>query len=227
MQRKICAAVVFSALIATASGSEPPAVAGFAPPPPVKGSRYSPGVPGRAYDSAKFTQSIFVLDERDTIRPIAIATLPDKRWHQPGGLEGIKGWRSERYRHLPENARVKTWVGNIEVENSLKYKQHNRGILRSYPNGTRFDELLINDDTGRVFEHRSRFKIDGTWKSAIEFKDEQARPEGYTGLTVSCSSCHAEAGTGKYDAGLVPGGDTVLSDPLDWSVWQRNSPEAK
>jgi cytochrome c len=69
-----------------------------------------------------------------------------------------------------------------------------------------------------MFEHRVRSKDSGRWYSRIEYVDEAARPDGYTGLKVSCASCHSEAGTGKYNDGLVPGGDTVLSDPLDWSL---------
>lgn len=228
------AAVLVGAAFALA---QPPAFFLVSPAAPA----YDPGIPdgAEAYDSAKYTQSIFVLNDADTIRPIPIADLPDRRWHQPGGMQGVKGWRSERFRYLPAGTTVKAWVGNIEVDNSIKtgrlkpdgtpetFKQHNRGLLRSYPDGTRFDEVLRNATTGAVFEHRVREKKDGKWVSTVYHKDESEYPAGYTGLTVSCSSCHSETATGKYDAGLVPGGDTVFSDPLEWTVWTANPPEVR
>lgn len=225
-------AIVFILALATAASADPlppPVVevlpSEFLPPPVVV---YDPGIPEKSkkYESARYTQSISVLNDRDHIEVVSIAKLPDKRWHQPGGLDGIRGWKSERYKYVPEGSRVKSWVGNISVKNGLGYFQENRGILRKYPDGTRFDELLINESTERVFEHRVRTKVDGKWKSVVAFKDENEFPKGYTGLKVSCTSCHGEAGTGGYAVGLVPGGDTVLSDPLEWTIWFKNSPES-
>lgn len=204
--------------------------------PPKKAApveEYDPGIPkgAKKYRSARWSQNSFILNDRDTIRPIRVRDLPDKRWHQPGGMEGVSGWKNETYRTLPEGKTVRTFVGNLLIENSIKtgrlkpdgtpehHKQWGRTIQRLYPDGTRFDEVLRNAETGRVFEHRVREKKDGKWLSTVYHKDEGARPAGYTGLTVSCTSCHGEAGTGKYDKGLVPGGDTVLGDPLDWGVW--------
>ncbi|QJW98723.1 hypothetical protein [Frigoriglobus tundricola] len=174
-----------------------------------------------AYAPARVTQSISVLNDRDHIEAVAIAALEDTRWHQPGGLGGVDRslYRSETYRTLPAQGRVRTWVGDIGVKNSFGFVQQNRGIRRAYPVGTRFDEVLVNAKTGKAFEQRTREKAADGWLSTVAFADEEERPAGYTGLKVSCSSCHNEAGTGKYAAGLVPGGDTVLSDPLDWSVW--------
>jgi hypothetical protein len=246
LNRKILPALaVVLALVPAAVAAEFTVTAGFvvvptaepAPAPKPKAARYVPDIPGRKYDGAKFTQSISVLNDRDRIEPAPILKMPDRRWHQPGGMEGVTGWRSERFRFLPDGHRVRAWIGNVEVENSIRtgrlkadgtpehFKQHNRALLRSYPDGTRFDELLVNADTGDVFEHRVRLKKDGKWLSEVYHKDEGAFPKGYSGLTASCSSCHAEAGTGKYDAGLVPGGDTVLSDPLPWELWFAQPPE--
>lgn len=204
---------------------------------------YIPDLPAGSvkYEPAKFTQSIAVSSNRDEILPFPIASLKDTRWHQPGGLLGVKGWTAEKFRTLPTGSSVKTWVGDITVNNSIPvgfnpqlnrfiqpptynddgsyvtYTQKNRGLKREYPVGTRFDEVLRAD--GKVFEHRVRVKDKSGWDSRVEFEDAAARPSGYTGLTVTCSSCHDEAGTGKYNSGLVPGSDTVLSDPLEWRLW--------
>lgn len=207
--------------------------------PPEFKDVYDPEIPKAAssYDSAKWTQSISVLNsggiDYDIIKPFKIAEMEDKRWHQAGGMQGIKGWSAKRYRLLPSPVTYR--VEDIEIENSIPtgktkpdgtpehFRQKNRGIVRVYPDRTRFDELLYNGD--KLFEHRVREKVDGQWESRVAYKDVESRPEGYTGLKVSCSSCHSEAGTGKYNEGLVPGGDTVLSDPLDWSVSKQKSPE--
>lgn len=186
-------------------------------PPPVLGERY---------DSAKETQTIFILNDRDVIRKAPI----DKDWHHSGGLEKInpKLWKSEKSRHIP--GEVRYWVGDLRVKNGImapngeEYTQLNRAIRREYPPGTVFTDVLKNE-AGEVFEQRVREKLpSGTWRARVTFTDEKARPQGYAGLAVTCASCHDQAGTGKYGSGdppkgLVPGGDTVFSDPLDWSVW--------
>jgi len=239
MSRYALALLVLAALASAGAAADFDVRPGFlVVGPPAAAPEYDPLLPDGAepYESARYTQNIAVVNDRDRIAPHTIASLPDRRWHQPGGLEGVSGWRSERYRHLP--GPVRTWVGNVEVENSIPtgrlkpdgtpehYRQFNRSIQREYPDGTRFDELLVNAATGKVFEHRVRTKRAGRWLSEVWHKDEAQFPAGYAGLKVSCSSCHAEAGTGKYDAGLVPGGDTVLSDPLPWHVAGLASPEA-
>lgn len=208
---------LFALIVLALTGGAAPA-AGYVPVLPAGAEQYTP---------AKYTQSISVLDERDDIRPTPVNGLSDPRWHAPGGLAGLDGWRSEKFRYVPSQRRVRSWIGNIGVRNSFGYVQQNRGIQREYPTGTRFDELLINTKTDSVFEHRVREKWSDGWRSTVHFTDETARPTGYTGLKVSCSSCHAEAGTGKYNEGLVPGGDTVLSDPLEWTVWVSASPEGQ
>ncbi len=234
---------------------------GTVPPPlePVAKERtyppYTPLLPDGAkeFKGDGWTQSIAAFTEsfggKPILDPFPIVNLPDKRWHQPGGMEGVNGWKAEKFRFIPEGATVKTLVGPTTVENSAqKYTEHynpaNRrvervyqfkddgkpdmnvqqelALRRDYPLGTRFDEVLTNTETGKVFEHRVREKTapDGfvKWVSRVEFKDEGSRPKGYTGLKSSCSSCHNICGTGKYGAGLIPGGDTVFSDPLDWSL---------
>lgn len=166
------------------------------------------------YHSAKYTQSIAVVDGRDRIERVPILRLRERKWRFSGGLMEVdkKEWVSEKYRTLPEP--VKHRVRDIAVWNGSNF-QNNRGIVRDYPNGTRFDDVLSNKD-GVVFEHRTRVKKDGKWSSSVIYSDVKARPAGYNGLKVTCASCHDEAGSGGYGEGLVPGGDTVLSDPLDW-----------
>jgi hypothetical protein len=186
-------------------------------PPPAD---YTPELPKGAvrYESETHTQKVFVLSERDVIQRVRIRDLLDRRWHQPGGLEGVTGWTSERYRTLPDGVGVRVWVGDLVVKNGLGYRQPNKAILRIYPEGTRFDEILRNSETKKIFEHRSRILKSSGWESRVEYAGSAARPRGYSGLKVSCASCHREAGTGGYAEGLVPGGDTVLGDPMPWQL---------
>jgi hypothetical protein len=172
------------------------------------------------YKRAAFTQSIFNRGIQEPVSRLLVAP----KWHQSGGMEGIKGFRSDLYRFLPALPRV--WIGEIEVNNGgdiTHYNQFGRivsvergkstqiefGWKVEYANGTRFLDVLSTG--GKVFEVRSRTKGDGKWASLLLFEDKAARPLGYTGLTVSCASCHSQAGTGGYATGLVPGGDGVLS----------------
>lgn len=172
------------------------------------------------YKSEKYTQSIFRIDNQDAIRKVLIINLEDKKWLQSGGMRGIKGWRSDKYKLIPEKPSY--WLDDIKVKNGIgpNTHQNNLGLKRKYAEGTRFDDVLSNDKNV-VFEHRSRRKIYGNWRSSILYYNIEARPAGYKGLSITCISCHREAGTGKYAVGLVPGGDTILSDPMYWDMAKR------
>lgn len=153
------------------------------------------------------------------ILKVRITDLPDKDWHSSGGVGGIDGVVSDKYRS--GGKAVQSW-GPVTMTNGLldstgaPATQVEFGVVRTYPDGARFDDVLSYK--GVVFEHRVREKVGGKWASSVAYKDPAARPPGYAGLKVSCASCHDRAGTGGYAAGLVPGGDTVFSDPLDWAV---------
>jgi hypothetical protein len=178
-------------------------------------------VPGEKFVGGNWTQSIAVVNERDSIEPVSRSRL-EKKWRVPGGMENLAGWRVEKYKYIPE--KPATWIGNISVKNNLGYYQNNRGLLRRYADGTRFDEVLINQDSGKVFEHRVAVKKEGKWSRYVESSDAEARPGGYTGLKQTCASCHSEAGSGEYGVGLVSGADTVISDPLPWELVGRRDP---
>jgi hypothetical protein len=182
----------------------------------------------KKFTSATTTQSIYIQPYSDGSNWHHIDHYPvsrlEEKWRVSGGMEGLSGWKSDKYRTLPPNGEVKTWTELIPVTNRFGLIQLNKGIRRSYPDGTRFDDILSTE--GIVFEHRVRRKESGVWKSEIIYENKLARPEGYTGLKVSCSSCHSQTGTGIYGAGLVPGADTIISDPLDWSaVWVKEPVE--
>lgn len=188
------------------------ALLGAAPTP----SKWESPVPApsgaRKFTPETRTQSIYRLNSRDTIDLNPIKALKPK-WHQSGGMQGVAGFSSHKYVTLPEAP--KSWVGTIQVWNGHNY-QPNKGLRVAYPEGTRFDDILTNAE-GTTFEHRVREKVNGTWRSRVVYSDKEARPAGYTGLKQTCASCHDEAGSGGYAVGLTPGGDTVLSYPMDWN----------
>ncbi len=163
------------------------------------------------YRQERYTQSIYVLGNRDVIEKVPISGI-DPKWHVSGGMEGVKGVKSDKFRLVP--GKIETWTALIQVDNSMGFKQDNRALLRSYPDGTRFDDVLSYK--GVVFEHRSRQKQSGKWKSEVLYEDKAARPKGYTGLVSTCGACHNKSASGSYDKGLVPGGDTIISDPMNW-----------
>lgn len=183
---------------------------------------YAPDLPPgcESYQPARHTQSIYRLDSRPRIDRVSTDAL-EAKYRVSGGMVGVRGWRSAKFRLLPRAPRYR--IALISVKNSYGYMQEEQGIVREYADGTRFDDVL-SSDAGVVFEHRVREKQGGRWTSSIAYKDESARPKGYAGLSVSCASCHGDAGSGGYAVGLVPGGDTVISDPMDWSLVAVESP---
>lgn len=169
----------------------------------------------RPFAGTKETQSLYILGSRHVVEKVSTDTL-EAKWRTSGGLVGVRGWASAKYRLVPGG--VATRLGWVSITNGLGYEQAARGLVRSYPDGARFDDVLSNSD-GVVFEHRIREKKGGKWFSRVAYKDEAARPKGYAGLTVGCATCHMDnPGSGSYGKGLIPGGDTVFSDPLDWKV---------
>jgi hypothetical protein len=162
---------------------------------------------------AKYTQSIFKLNDAPTIWRVNRDRL-ESHWHQSGGMDGVARhlYKSEIRKYLPAAPVVEQRL--IGVLNSFGYYQNEYGWTRKYPNGTAFIDRLSNPKTGKDFEVRVREKKNGEWKSAVAFSDPSERPAGYHGLKQSCSFCHDQAGSGGYGVGLVPGGDTIISDPF-------------
>ena len=165
------------------------------------------------YTRARFTQRISVTNGRDAILPVPRENV-DNEWLHSGGLRGVRGWKSDVYKYVPEGASASAYVANLPVWNGSNF-QYNRGYYREYPNGTQFFDILSNTETGRVFEAREASKKNGNWTRRVVFTDAEQRPHGYTGLTQSCASCHDHnPGTGGYAVGMIPGSDTVFSDPF-------------
>lgn len=163
------------------------------------------------YAPAKNTQSLSRVGSfsyRDSNIAIVSRMHLKAKWQVPGGMEGVSGWRSDLYRYVPNR---KQYIGMVAVFNGNN-DQFEQGHKREYADGTQFHDVLSYK--GKVFEHRVAEKRGGQWERFVAYKDTSARPLGYFGLRQSCISCHSEAGTGGYASGLVPGGDTILSDPL-------------
>lgn len=171
-----------------------------------------PRFPGmQRYRSARYTQAIYTLNDAPAIDPVDRGLLKPE-WQVPGGMEGVHGWKSDLYRYIPDGWQ-RQWQQRKPVKNSFGTTQFELGFHRAYPDGTYFVDALSHD--GRPFEVRVREKNDGVWTSYIAWKDVSARPPGYAGLTKRCAECHNQAGSGEYGVGLVPGADTVISDPFD------------
>lgn len=176
---------------------------------------YSPVLPEDAveYKSAMYTQSISTLNERPSLQLVNVRTVNNGSWTRSGGIPPSVVFSSRKYR---SGGKPTYQMERIPVLNSFGHYQYEWGLTRKYPDGARFDDILYNEGGG-VFEHRIREKVDGKWRSRVEYREPAVRPKGYDGLSQTCASCHNLAGTGGYATGLVPGGDTVISDPMDWS----------
>lgn len=166
------------------------------------------------YEPATATQSIFKYtgNPHGIIRSVPRADT-EAKYRVPGGLLGVSGWRSELYRYTPTKPRQ--WFGMIGVTNSLGSVQYEAAYQRSYDDGCEFDDVLINTDTDRVFEHRIAQKVDGKWERFIAFKDQSERPDGYIPpRSGECATCHSDAAKGKYGVGLPAGSDEIFSEPF-------------
>jgi hypothetical protein len=179
------------------------------------------------YKRAENTQSIGKNVNTPFIKVVSRLGL-DKKWHQSGGMAEIKDFHSDIYRDTKIKPRI--FQGVINVGNGYFWQPNGRfdltktdkpitqpevGWKREYPNGARFMDVLSNTKLKKVFEIRKLEKHEGSWFIFADYEDPSARPKGYNGkIGVSCGSCHAEAGFGGYNVGLVPGGDMVLSDPF-------------
>lgn len=183
----------------------------------------------KKYTREKLTQSISVLNDRDRIQLVSREALEEK-YRFSGGLlacqeGGYMTWTSEKYASVPAPG-VRHWIATIQVKNSFGHFQPNRGVVRKFPTGTRFDDVLSYND--KVFEHRTRTRTVDGWTSAVLYENIEARPKGYAGLKDKCSSCHGgkepastledRPGSGGYAVGLLSGGDGCFSFPMDWSV---------
>lgn len=163
----------------------------------------------RRYRPAKVTQSTF---NKGTIEAVS-RTSTEPHWQVPGGMLGVKGWRSDLYK--THNAvTTREWV-NVEHSQDTRNPgsflwrdlfgvlhntsgQDELANTRKYPAGAAFMDVLSNAK-GEVFEIRVReknptgptSKHDGTlWESYIMYQNKKARPTGYNGLQQKCIECH-------------------------------------
>jgi hypothetical protein len=165
------------------------------------------------YKPAKLTQSIFKYtgNPNGIIRGVPRSETEPK-YQVPGGLVGVKGWRSELYRYVPDEPRQ--FHVMFPVRNSVGYIQHEAAFQRQYPDETEFDDVLVNESSGRVFEHRVSQKLNGRWERFVAFKDASERPTGYQPLkSGECQGCHNHSDR-TYGNGLPSGGDEIFSDPF-------------
>jgi hypothetical protein len=186
---------------------------------------YVPDFPkeSKKYEPAKETQRLSQVREIGSpvfvrrTEKVKIADMANTDWHQSGGMHGVKGVTSDKYKTHDAVSKYAL----IQVKNSFGAYQPEMGIVREYPDGARFDDVLSYN--GKVFEHRVRVKAEGQWHNATVYREPANFPPGYAGLKQTCASCHTKPGTGEYGKdGLVPGGDGTFSDPLDWSVVPKN-----
>ncbi len=113
----------------------------------------------------------------------------------PGGLDHVPGheWSSNFWALIPKGERIVVWEEQARVSNApygwLPQKR------KSFPDGTKFGDLLLNK-YGEPFEGRVRTKEpdgDFPWASRLAFSHEENKPPGYVGHLQSgrsCAGCH-------------------------------------
>ena len=166
------------------------------------------------YDTARMTQKSGNRSGLGANYIVPRAAVGEK-WLVPGGLQGLTGWRNVLLRS-PQN-RVQHWFNHADPGEA----GWPRGVWgseiihqRRYEDGALFADVLIGQDD-EIFEVRTAEKKNGEWQRRVVYRNEDAAPAGYRAVSMrQCRECHEQAGTGGYGVALIPGGDTILSDPI-------------
>ena len=136
----------------------------------------------------------------------------DRKWRVPGGCENVGDFQSRLFRGKGNT--VRNWTDHA-TEEELSEIIHQR----SYGDGAKFVEVLSHG--GKVFSIRLAEKESGKWDRRTIYRNSDADPPGFVAIKNSeCASCHALAGSGEYGGPRIPGGDTVLSEPIVEGVYQ-------
>lgn len=175
------------------------------------------------YDKAKYVQVISISDGQDSnelyrldqdwnltnsYRPNPNRLFP---WAVSGGMENLTGWRSRAAVLIPGKVRVRLERVEAGARRLLPMYRW------SFPDGTVFADVLSNGD--KVFEVRTRKKVDGEWKSRVAWRDLDAAPQGFHGAGKSCASCHEHAGAQQGYGIRVRGSDETFS----WTPFKDGS----
>jgi len=160
------------------------------------------------YTSAKFTQQSF----RRMTGYIGIVhrSSLERKWTVPGGLADVRGWSSRLYKN--RRAVAVPYLARQDPSDDVSTITWQR----SYPDGAVFADVLRND-ASEIFEIRAAAKSDGEWQRFVAFANPAARPHGYRRLTSrQCAECHdSKPGSAEYGGPAIPGGDTIISAPLE------------
>lgn len=166
------------------------------------------------YESAKYTQLSSNRSGRGA-NSIVTRTSLESKWRVPGGLAGLSGWSSALYRG--KSNRVRNYFERSDPSDQYRV---NTGEIwgsefihkRAYDDGAIFADVLRNAK-GETFEVRVSEKHGGKWDRYVAYFNSEASPRGYARVT-RCGDCHDRAGGGEYGGPRIPGGDTVISEPL-------------
>lgn len=172
----------------------------------------------KAYTPTQWGQYLVIRNDRpyhawhdiralDPAVNVAVRTNPNQLppWNASGGMSGLKGWRSIKMTNATPD-KVKTWKENLKVAGTSQLLP---GWRWSFPDGTIFTDLLVND-AGKPFELRVREKTNGKWTSMVAFEDAAEAPKGYK-AAGNCRSCHDKAGSSEQYGLAVRGGDGVFT----------------
>lgn len=131
----------------------------------------------------------------------------EPKWNAAGGLLGVTGWTSALYKKASASVGL-GYVDEAVVFSPIVWQP-------KYEDGSVFADVLRND-RGRVFEVRVAEKQGGAWDRYVAYRNPSEYPAGYVPIKrSSCVACHSEAGNTLYGGKpAVPGGDTVISDPI-------------
>lgn len=168
------------------------------------------------YDKAKYGQRIAITNGQDSNKLYRIdqddhwsgspsSPNPNRLfpWAVSGGMDKMTGWRSRAAVLIPGKVRV--WQERVEAGASRLLPMYRW----SFPDGTVFADVLSSGD--KVFEVRTRTKVNGEWKNRVAWHDAGASPKDFHGAGKACASCHEHAGAQQGYGIRIRGSDETFS----------------
>lgn len=144
-------------------------------------------------------------------------------WKTNGGLDNVRH-TSQRLLWIPPGKKIKLRTRNRPV--AFRTKKRFRWTGGNYPNSSYVAEFMYSN--GRLFEIRSRHKVQGKWEVDEQFTIGD-HPKGYKAVD-NCKDCHSDIGKNaqqlrnrgvNYRYGTISG--LEVGGPIRFHPWKIRS----
>ena len=168
------------------------------------------------YRPTRHSQETSILDDQKHFQALHIASGPDDpnlqtKYSAPGGLAELPQERWNSYLGVVLGGRIQVFEEDFPFRPGVYDGKARAGadspgfLMRKrsaeFGGGIAFYDLLTNQGDEAFEVRASEFDEDGH-QMFVMHKNVSLRPQGYSGLSQSCLSCHNEAGSQRYGAGI-------------------------